>query len=722
MKPGSLSPRWLLAAGASGLGLAARLHEIHRHTGDVAINDQWKIEAADLVAPWLDGALHPAAFLSPHFEHLPVWTRLLAWLEVAVTGRWDPFVQTTVNAVLFAAFLALVVRWIARHLAPVPAVAASLLLVAGTALPHAWENITWGFQSQFPLALLALFLHAHGSFAGPEGGRRWWWAQAAGLAGLFTLAGMWLAPLAVLLAAGWTRPRFTARRLVPLALALTGLALIFVIRANSPPFGTFAQTARTPWHFLNAWLDLLGWPAGWPGAFLLVNLPFVLFALRLRGRADSDGFDRTVLALGLWGAAQAAALAYARGADYGGYVSRYGDLHLVLVLANGLALLRLLPAAGRARAGGVACAAAWTALVVTGWWQLAHGGHTAYFHDNSAARNLLRREAVQAYLQRHDRRLLEKQETRWVLYQDVNQVTSLLDHPRFRAVLPASVNPANPPDPAGSAVRFVQAHALAVGALAGLLLVGGAAALLRTPGAAVPALPAAEAGLAPWVPLALALAAGLMLCHWADPFTFPAAARWRHLLEPAGSVTPLQVRITGGSHDYPPERLVGAAPLAPPELRALVTGTEPEGPGLTCTAVSRPFPVASPWFIVPFAGWTVAHGNGLRLRIEEPDGRVITEVACDRNSPGLAFWAADVRAFAGKTARLVLYDGRTETEAWVAAAAPIATEDPALAARLARRAEEEALAGLHTALGVSVLFFTLAGAGLAWVGRGAKIA
>ena len=716
MHPRPTLPARLWAVGAAALVFCARLREIHQYTGDVAINDQWKIEAADILAPWLNGTLRPWAFFAPHFEHVPMWSRLTSWLEVVVAGRWDPFLQTTVNAALYAGFVLLLVQWVIGHLRTAEAIAFTLLLVLGSSLPHAWENMTWGFQSQFPFALIFLFLHVRGSFAHACGSRHWWWAQTAGFAGLFTLASMWIAPLAIVLTWLWTRARGPRLQLaVPAGIAAAGLAIILIIRATAAPEGAFAQTAGSPLHFLNACLDFLGWPAGWPGAFAVLNLPLLVFALQLRGREQAAAFDRTVLALGLWGAGQAAALAYARSADYSGYVSRYGELLNLLVLANALALVRL-AGAFRWRPVAVSCTLVWTGVVMAGWWNLSTGGHTRYFHMYAVANAKIRREAVQAYLQKQDRSLLELQETRWVLYQVVNQVTSLLDDPRFRTLLPTTVNPANPPDAAGTMVRALQARALPLGLAAGILLLGGMVWSVRAMSDGAPlAAPAFQStpGL-PWYALAAALVAAALLFYWPHPFTFNPSTRWRLLLLPPGNMAPLDVQITTGSKIYEPDRLIGAALIDPPELRALFTGTHPEGPALTCTAIGRVFPVHTPWIVVPHAGWPIAHGNGLRLRIEEPDGRVITEVECMGPNPhGIGFWTADVRDYAGKMARLVLYDGRTGTEAWVAASPPIATQNADLATVLSRRMQREHLRSLHTSLGVLALISTLGGC-LAW--------
>ncbi|MDQ5977565.1 MAG: hypothetical protein QG602_537, partial [Verrucomicrobiota bacterium] len=206
---------WLIPAGATLFVFAARLREIATYAADIPYNDQWIIEAHQIIGPWLDGTLRPWTFFTPHFEHLPVWTRLLSWLQVAITGRWDPLVQMSLNAALHSLFIWLVARWAWRTFSARGAGLVTAVLLLGGSLPFAWENIAWGFQSQFPLALLCLFAHVHGSLTSEPGGRRWWFAQAMGVAGLGTLASMVAAPLAVVAALLWTGQRERRRLLAP---------------------------------------------------------------------------------------------------------------------------------------------------------------------------------------------------------------------------------------------------------------------------------------------------------------------------------------------------------------------------------------------------------------------------------------------------------------------------------------------------------------------------
>ncbi|MDB6114676.1 MAG: hypothetical protein JWQ62_1621, partial [Lacunisphaera sp.] len=417
---------WLLPAGTTLLVFAARLHEIHAFASDVPYNDQWFIEADQIIGPWVTGTLHLADFFRPHFEHLPVLTRLLAWLQVVVTGRWDPLVQMTVNAALHTAFVWLAVRWVWKNLPARAAGFVTAVLLLGGALPYAWENIAWGFQSQFPLALLCLFLHVRGACSEPPGSRGWWLAQAAGVLGLFTLASMWLAPAAVIASLLWTRRPWSRHWWVSLAIVLAGAGLLLVAHVQSSGERAFAQVAGSPLDFLHALVHMLDWPTGLPGALVIVQLPWLIHAFRIRAQSDTPPLDRMIFAFGCWNCAQAAALAFARTGDMSDYVSRYGDLLFIGTFAGALALSRLVPATARLRPLFLGGAVIWSGLVAGGLVVHSTEGHARYFHQTADHNATLRRAALQAYLKNGDRHLLETAETRWILTQNPEVVTRWL--------------------------------------------------------------------------------------------------------------------------------------------------------------------------------------------------------------------------------------------------------------------------------------------------------
>lgn len=694
--------RWLLPAGAALIVFAARLREIHLFAGEVPYNDQWFIEAKDIISPWLNGALRPWTFFTPHFEHLPVWTRLICWLQVALTGRWDPLLQMTVNAGFYTFFVWLAVGWLWRTVSPRPACFVTVVLILGGVLPYAWENIAWGFQSMFPLALICLFLHVRGSCICPPGSRDWWLAQAAGVAGLFTLASMWLAPLVVVLSCLWIRQTNRRSLAVPALGAAIGLGLLAIIHWQSDAGHSFAQAKQAPLAFVHSAVHLLGWPSGQPGAMAILQLPWLLHALRLRRQNRPAGLDQMIFALGLWNCAQALGLAFARTGDNVDYVSRYGDVFFIGIFAGALALTRMVPATtARARSFYFAGAMLWCGLALTGLFYRATEGHARYFHQTTAHSNHLRLTAIQAYLQHGDRRLLENPETRWVLTQSTDVVTQLLDQAPFRALLTTTVNPANPDYALGAFNRRLQSWWPWLLAGGGGLLCAGLG-MMRWRAAPITPPPPMQQIPDAW-PARIALITGLAcaagLIIWSDPLAFNREFRWRQLLGGEQALTGLTFQFATPS-PFGPERIRGAAPIEPMELRIQFFGTAPEGPQLTGIVHSSPFVIAKPWLVVPYSGYPVGNGNGLRLQLlDETGSKMISEIGCtEPNIDGIGYWTVDVRAHLGRKVRLVLYDGRTDTEAWVAVAPPIPSDRPELAVSLNQRLQLEKHAGLHASL------------------------
>jgi hypothetical protein len=710
---------WLAPIGVACVVFAARLGEIHGYASDVPHNEQWYVEARDILAPWLHGTLGLRDFFIPHLEHVPVWTRLLVWLQVVVSGRWDPLVQMTVNAILHTGFIWLVARWSFQTLRPTSAAVLAVVLMLGGSLPHAWENITWGFQSQFPLALVLLWLHVHGACTHTPGCKAWWFAQLAALAGLFTLAGMWLSPFAVLASWLWTGSRHPRRQWVPWMIAVLGAAMLMLTQSRIEGSSSFAQFVQSPLAFLHACLHLLGWPSMLPGAVAIIQLPWLIHALRLRSRGEVAPVDRIIFSLGLWSFAQALLLAFTRTGDTGVFISRHGDLLFVGVLAGALALTRLMPRTGRIRSLYLALVVVWSGLGFTGLVRNSTEGHADYFHQHAAHNADFRRTAVQQYLTSGDRSMLESTTARWALAENPDLVAEMLDQSDFRALLPASVNPQSTPDTVGSFVRWLQAHWwwLLGGGFAATAIGFGLLIRQRHSPAWVPPLVPVTG---PWLWRISAAVAGLavaLMFTWSNPLAFNQEIRWQRMLGGDRAVPGMSFDFVGPS-EYGSDRLQGAAPILPEVLRNQFFGTAPAGPELTCTVDSSPFNLTTPWLIVPYAGYPVGNGNGLRLRILDEQGQAVgDEIGCPGpNLEGIGYWVVDVRNHPGRSAILVLYDGRTDTEAWVAVAPPIRTPDPAFAEVLAQGLANEKHAGTHRGLAIIALIAALCAAG-SWPGR-----
>ena len=89
--------------------------------------------------------------------------------------------------------------------------------------------------------------------------------------------------------------------------------------------------------------------------------------------------------------------------------------------------------------------------------------------------------------------------------------------------MPASVNPDNPPDPVGTAVRRLQARAPHCAGAAILLGLVGAGLLACGPrrAAELPAFTFQAEPLLPWLAAPTAVTAGALLFCWPDPRSFP---------------------------------------------------------------------------------------------------------------------------------------------------------------------------------------------------------
>ena len=705
----------LIIGGTMLVILAARLGEIHLFGSDVPRYDQWPVEGLQVVRPWLASTLTAGDLFIPHGEHIPAWNRVFMWFQLVITGKWDPLVQVTVNAVLFTGFVMIIAKWILRFLTPIAALPTLLVLILVGGIPHGWGNITWGYQSGYPLALIFLFLHIYGTCTQQPWTRFWWVAQGAALAALFTIEGMWLTPLVVVASFLWTSPRKIRDHLVPLSIAIIGLMLCLLLKQG----GAASSFFQNPISHLHAWLHLLGWPSALPGAVGIMLLPWLIHAQRLRNRPETTPFDRIIFSLGLWGSAYALLLASNlpdAGADFD---SRCGDLHLIGVLAGVMAFSRLIPNSGKMRPVLLSLAIIWAGLLVSGLATGTLEGQSRHFHNIAANDAEIRREVIQSYLLHKNSAPLEAPNARGLLYHDIDSLIVLLETPHFSTVLPSSVFPNNAPGYIERAARFLQSKWLWL-LIPGLMTALIAMAHHLRNGASSESIAAIPDARDPWRWRTSAIIGGLaivLLFAWANPFAFNQGKRWQQTLGGAAALQEVTFAIQG-LPTYDSKRLQGAAPITPVVLRNRFFGSAPDGPGFTGTIISSTFRITNPWLVVPFAGYPIGYGNGLRIRILDRAGQATDiEIGCPGpNLTGIDYWQVDLREYQGRDARVVLYDGRSETEAWVAAASPIPTADPSLAQKLQKHLNADEHIGFQSTLGI-IAFIAALCAIISWLGQ-----
>lgn len=142
-----------LRAGAAvvwvGLVTLAVVHGYYvtRYAVDLPYWDEWEALRPGALSP----SFNPAWIVSPHNEHRIVPTRMLTWTLYKLDG-WNIAHQIAINYVIYLALVALVMA-VGCRLARVPptiAAAFALFLLSTTA----WQNHSWGFQSQFHFFLL----------------------------------------------------------------------------------------------------------------------------------------------------------------------------------------------------------------------------------------------------------------------------------------------------------------------------------------------------------------------------------------------------------------------------------------------------------------------------------------------------------------------------------------------------------------------------------------
>lgn len=433
--------RWLLAAVAATV-LGAKLVVVAELGSAMPFLDQWDAEAANLYAPYLHGTLTFSDLFASHNEHRIVLTRLLALAELELAGEWNPRLQMIVNAVIHTAL----VTWLAALLMPLVRRDRRMLLACFVALvfalPIAYENTLWGFQSQLYLMLL-FGLAAIVAFVGARAlSVRWFAGLAAAVLGYLSYSAGAVAVLAAAVVVG-VQLATKARRRSPAEYgALAVLAAVFVAMI------LWVQPSQTeapgPLAVVLGFLLIAG-----PSivGVLFVQVPVFWFAGRaVAARPALTDRVWPVVGIAGWVVAQLALIAYGRGTVM---AVRYFDVLLISYPVALVAVLALYDRAQSTRFRRFAAPAtiAWVFAVVAALSALGILGSLRQAIDWDRARDQ-QIANVSAYLATGDLGRLRMHGdggafTFDVPYPDAGRLAGVLGDAEVRSILPHEFRPPN---------------------------------------------------------------------------------------------------------------------------------------------------------------------------------------------------------------------------------------------------------------------------------------
>lgn len=720
-----MTPRTASILGGAFLALAGHLALIHHFGTPLAFRDQWQATAIDLLGPWSRGELSWHSFFTPLNDHWPVLTRLLSCALTFLNGQWNNLVETTFNALLFAAGVALFLRLVLPALTgwtrPVFALVAGLVL----ALPITWENTLWGIQSLVYSQIVLTLAYLGAVSTQTRFSRLWWLGHAAGVLVLFSQHSAILAHFAAAFVLAWRLYRKNGDRRVTLAGLTFALVVIVAFFAFFPSLSTTAALRADSWPlFLEVFLRQLAWPLPHPAWAIVVYLPWLVFAADRLFRRTLAPTDAFILCLGLWVGAQAAAIGYGRAAETYTFASRYCDflaLGWLLNLACLLLLCRSLLASDLSAKKSLRLAL----LAFTAFWFIAplKSFHWETF-ESHAGFNLSQRPAInqrnldrlRAFFSTHNSAVLtDDSGTAQELFTYPPALLPLLSNEKFQSLLPPeTASPHARPD--HGRLRWLSAFLLPTApfiALAALALLGWSFLRERrtatTPNATTPNSTSPESSSLALLPqlllltLIFLLSAALWLA-WREPLNFRRTPRLRDAYAPVRpGVTFHDLAFSRG--DLPNHRRVPHAWTAvdtlPLRLRNQWHGTRLPGPeDFRGILVSDPIHIRSRHLVTLFSGYPCFPGNGLRWRFVDPATQQETWASYVGNDPGTSFniWNLDVSAHLGSDATLHLYDGNDGESGWLGVTRPAQTDDPHFAAEWLARLRAERAETTHDAL------------------------
>ena len=499
VEAGPLFRLWLVQTRMWGVFLLVfgiKLYWIHHYVINIPFYDQWDAEGMALYVPYLEGRLRIGDLFQPHNEHRLFWTRIWALGLLELNGQWDTRWQSVANAALHSYTAAVVAETLVRlgrgRLVPLW-IGLVVFLFAG---PQVWENLRFGFQSQFYFlqffsvsGLCLLLLNRPGKvgwwMGWPVLGCAFFSSSGAVLVIGVALVGLFLLQLGAGDRKGWIG---------------VGLALVlFVVCWRNLPQtpGHDAIRAEGPFRMGVSFLHLMAWPtpSRQAGTGLAALIAFVqwapwLWVVAREGLAGFRGEERNrtfglILVFGGWFLAVALGAAYARGdLPAFGYAHRYADLFgmgfLAALGAVGLTWRAIEKGrhTGWLRLALVVCVVSWG----VGFYRLGNLGQ-GHFLPLFRGFGYQQLANVDGYVQTGEPEFLLNKDRLAVPYPQPERLMDFLAHESIRSLLPTTVREPVPLGPAE-------------GAGAGNLLGGVPEGMAAVPGEAVWGTYAAEEGAA----------------------------------------------------------------------------------------------------------------------------------------------------------------------------------------------------------------------------------
>jgi hypothetical protein len=398
--------------------------------------DEWDGEAANLLKPYLEGALAIGDLFHAHNEHVIFFTRLLTLGVFSLSGYWDVILQMIANAVIDAATVVAIAYALSRPLRGAWATAAMILSVLVNALPLSYDNILLGFNTHFYLLLAfsfaSLCLMADSQAWSPR------WA-AGGLSGLASFLCMASGALTLAAAAGLHLAQMACGRRTGVRewLGFAALVAATLVLASLIPHVPSSDVfrAHSVRQFVSAVFELASWPAP-PNLGALMALPSVLFCLRTMADrpALSDPRWFNVAAFG-WILTQF--VAFAAGRALIPVENRYLDTLLIGLVVNLTSLFWLVGTDAASRKHRT-----WALTALATWLVIVGASLVRPAHPLPGSMDLRRETAgvqeknLRGYLATGDTSYLAGAPLTDIPYPDAGRLRALLDEPKIRVALP----------------------------------------------------------------------------------------------------------------------------------------------------------------------------------------------------------------------------------------------------------------------------------------------